>query len=454
MILLNELALKVKTALKVNEILYPKEESHDAHHIQPLEKSSISNSDSALGRLLHVKGTQCLADDKSRVEYLEHVHQWRKNIILIEDAELRENIIHCFKKILDEEKRKAHDIHLNHSEFPPQEKLFPLIDLQMALVTKQYKKVEQYLSTSSSVAVDVSKIPIIHPSKQNALHLATLYNDTRMAQILIKKKSVTKEDCHEPDIQGLTPLHLALYHSNLTMIQLLIREKLIEVNQPYLHGSTLLHFAAYTNNLPLCKVLLLYGADVNAINKLNGKTPLHYACQFNAPLVADHLLKQGASDKILNNHGETPAQIAVNWNAKDVVPLFDSLANHARKNDHQLCSTSTANPKEHEHQGRVRSSSVGNRKNPVRDADPEHLLFSNTAYRSDNTYYPNHTKTHTNSNNTNKTKNAHHSNAKSLMRCNSDSLLTFHLHQANQAKPHSKPAKKTRIQNDIRHGYH
>ena len=53
-----------------------------------------------------------------------------------------------------------------------------------------------------------------------------------------------------------------------------------------------------------CKVLLRAGANVNSTNAF-GETPLHIAAIYDRHNVIELLLKEGADETIVNNHGET-----------------------------------------------------------------------------------------------------------------------------------------------------
>ena len=116
-------------------------------------------------------------------------------------------------------------------------------------------------------------------------------------------------DAREGNRKGFTALHYAAYSNQATIDALLdagadIDAKVGEHYSP-------LHLATGCRSVNPLVALLRRGADVNS-QCANGWTPLHFACTMHMPgleHVVDVLLRWGASETIVDNRGQTPADM-------------------------------------------------------------------------------------------------------------------------------------------------
>lgn len=138
---------------------------------------------------------------------------------------------------------------------------------------------------------------------------------------------------------GRSALHIAALHGHLNVVNILLRSGL-KVNDKDKCGNTALSEAVLGNHLEVCKALLEYGADptvlndcdyslihlasyeghikmikfilknlnidVNFSNK-NHLTALHCAARKKKKEAYDYLVRNGASEDILDNHNRTPS---------------------------------------------------------------------------------------------------------------------------------------------------
>jgi len=109
---------------------------------------------------------------------------------------------------------------------------------------------------------------------ENALMLAALNGDLRLAKLLISKDA-------EVNKKGWTPLHYAATNGHDAVVKLLLdNSAYVDAGSP--NGTTPLMMAARGNHLSTVKLLLDNGADLSAKNQL-GLTALDFAKHYNAP---------------------------------------------------------------------------------------------------------------------------------------------------------------------------
>jgi hypothetical protein len=77
------------------------------------------------------------------------------------------------------------------------------------------------------------------------------------------------------------------------------------------------------NMAKVCRSVYEYGEDVNAQDHHTGDTPLHRTCYTNDSDIASVLLLAEADETITNDRGQTPVQLAVEYNSVEVLPLLD-----------------------------------------------------------------------------------------------------------------------------------
>ena len=236
------------------------------------------------------------------------------------------------------------------------------------------------------------KLPIWeYKSKDNynssALNLSVYKKSLKITELLInyckaEYPEKLSDFVNAPNDQGISPLHYASFNGDVPLIKLLIengaditkttKRKLNVIhycaqgNKPnslmyfYLKmkedinkenkyelikdkdggGSTALHWAVYS----LAEDLLLYLINLciftseeekyNFINQLDneGYSALHLSISSKSSRIAMKLLQNGADPLVVNKKGETPLQLAINKNQKDIIQILkNSLSN-------QLCN--------------------------------------------------------------------------------------------------------------------
>lgn len=154
-----------------------------------------------------------------------------------------------------------------------------------------------FLFTSDVLGIDT----------EGLLHQAARRGDLEVIAALERDGA----DVNEIDLAGETPLFEALRVRNLSVAELLVRLEGDVHHWNYL-GDTLLHQVlrrGTKGDLVIAKWLLEQGLDINAQN-LFGDTALHEAAFDERLQVLNFLLQNGASKRIQNHLGLTPAEIA------------------------------------------------------------------------------------------------------------------------------------------------
>jgi tankyrase len=150
-----------------------------------------------------------------------------------------------------------------------------------------------------------------------------LENDASLAGGLGGVAEEHKEHMRAADADhGWTPLHLAAHYGNLDIVKLLLDHGAdIEAVSRNAIANTPISAAAWGNHLEIVGCLLDHGANVNAINRW-GATALHRAVDANRKPLAELLLTRGADPTIRDNAGQTPLDIALKDDKRDLVELL------------------------------------------------------------------------------------------------------------------------------------
>ena len=129
-----------------------------------------------------------------------------------------------------------------------------------------------------------------------------------------------------PAPPGSTAMHIAARITDTAALELLIA-KGGDVNRQRKDGHTAFSVAAQNNNLPALKVMVAHGANVKMIYNVGDRLPdtveskaeerknqtvLHIAAAADAAGVIEYLVAQGVPTDVVNDHGETALQAALN----------------------------------------------------------------------------------------------------------------------------------------------
>ncbi len=205
----------------------------------------------------------------------------------------------------------------------------PLLKEAERLETRAFSVLSQnqFVKTPPSDVADFLFAPNLDLSTERFLHEAARRGDLEVATALLREgdadpsefineeaAALVREggvDVNETNLAGETPLFEALRVRNLSMAELLVRAGADVHHWNYL-GDTLLHQVlrrGLKEDLVIAKWLLEQGVDINAQN-LFGDTALHEAAFDERLQVLNFLLQNGASKRIQNHLGLTPADIA------------------------------------------------------------------------------------------------------------------------------------------------
>jgi ankyrin repeat protein len=168
---------------------------------------------------------------------------------------------------------------------------------------------------------------------RTALHLAAMYNQPDVINILCKYGANTKAE----DNDGMTSLHLAAQYNNVNAAIALINNGVpltIPKHNPLVSNpendqlSLAIHIAAYVGSIDILNLFInTYKEDVN-IKDNTGNTPLHYAAISLKPITVKWLLDHGADRTIRDNAKKT----ALNQVAGMLKGLYDKYkANQTAK---------------------------------------------------------------------------------------------------------------------------
>ncbi len=157
----------------------------------------------------------------------------------------------------------------------------------------------------------------------NSVAIAESLNDQIIAKsdgdLSISRLIAQGVDVNAIDYDGFTPLTLASRYCRPKTLELLLKAG-ADINKIDYYGVPPLYHTVVENCAILTKVLIDYGANVRWVDKENGNNLLHYASLWGADIEVIDLVKAGADINGLNNKGESPLRVFLNW--KDVSPWF------------------------------------------------------------------------------------------------------------------------------------
>ena len=146
-----------------------------------------------------------------------------------------------------------------------------------------------------------------------ALHWAVYYDDTDLAQLLVRAGA----DVKAVNRYGVAPLTIACINGNGKIVEMLL-DAGADPNTKLPGGETALMTAARTGRTGPLTALLSHGADVNAQER-KGQTALMWASAEGNLEAVDVLLKAGADFRTPLSSGFTPLFFAVREGCTDVV---------------------------------------------------------------------------------------------------------------------------------------
>lgn len=111
-------------------------------------------------------------------------------------------------------------------------------------------------------------------------------------------------------------------HSNIIEFERFIKEQKPDLNCRDDEWKTPLHQVTIWNmSTAWVNILIRHGADINRLTPQN-KTALHYACENNNVTVAALLLRYKASTNVIDNEGNSPINIAIKKDNKELISLL------------------------------------------------------------------------------------------------------------------------------------
>lgn len=122
------------------------------------------------------------------------------------------------------------------------------------------------------------------------------------------------------DKLNITPLHIAALNGSLQDAKNLLHNGNAHATDK--SGWTPLHDAAIQGHAEIVTLLIDAGADVNAQDTEDHYTPLHDAARMNHANIVKLLLAAGADRSLKDKYGDTPLDIAQEYDLQDVVDIL------------------------------------------------------------------------------------------------------------------------------------
>ena len=167
-----------------------------------------------------------------------------------------------------------------------------------------------------------------------ALVFAVILGQAEICRVLIDAGA----DVNIISSGGMTLLHqVALSSGDYKETAELLIAKGLDVNAKHTSfgetkDATPLHVAAGKGNVSIAELLIQNGAEVNARLPFNGYTSLHLASRDGNIKMAELLIAQGAEIDAKSKYGETPLDLAMSKEHKELVDLLRKHGGHSGKN--------------------------------------------------------------------------------------------------------------------------
>ena len=121
---------------------------------------------------------------------------------------------------------------------------------------------------------------------------------------------------------GRSPLHILTYCGLYDLVELLIQRG-ANVNGKAKGGKTALHIAAGVSG-EICGLLVDGGARVDDVDRC-GWSALHHAAYYGKIWCVEVLMEKGADLELVNDRGQTAANIARSLGKKKIAWLLDPV---------------------------------------------------------------------------------------------------------------------------------
>lgn len=162
------------------------------------------------------------------------------------------------------------------------------------------------------------------------LFIACALNDLERVRWLISQGAdVNSRNNPHPYSLGMSPLHCAVQCEHINIIQELLNSN-ADINQRDDMGETPLHYAVDNENLEIVRYLLSKGADINAQTG-DGMTPLHHSTNHNN--IGRYLIQAGINVNSKDKQGNTPLHIMSRLGIVNMVIFLLSYSDFTIKNN-------------------------------------------------------------------------------------------------------------------------
>lgn len=121
--------------------------------------------------------------------------------------------------------------------------------------------------------------------------------------------------------EGFTPLGIAINDDNVEFAEILLKNKANPFISIDKKGNSPVSIALKKSNQKMLSNIVKYSGNQTDIQ---GNSILHYAARISEPSVVKSLISYGLDPNVKNNSGETPYDIAVRWNKKQVAGILSN----------------------------------------------------------------------------------------------------------------------------------
>ena len=163
--------------------------------------------------------------------------------------------------------------------------------------------------------IEKLKMPVntIHDN-MTLLHYASLYCHYPIVEYLVENGA----DVNQTEIYGNRAIHFASEGGSLAIVKFFIEKRGIDKDIKGSNGRTPLHCACEKGRISIVEYLISIGAAIEA-QDLDDQTPLHYASRWLKFTVVSYLLSKGANKYAINKKGQTPHDLALLDEMKDLL---------------------------------------------------------------------------------------------------------------------------------------